>query len=455
MSESVLRTEGVLLSPPDASALEKALALAPEAIVDAAEATGLTDKDGRPAAPLLRRLAAAEGSPLIVLPLGTEEELFLEALMAHCAEWLAAGALLACAAVSGAELIIYAGDEVDAAPLREQLSKNTPAGGLSFLTGPATVVLREESALYAAMVGKPVRSELMEKQFLLEGFEGRPTLILDAETFCWLAASCLAPGTARGKLIAGQENTVKGGALQTQGPPLFGLFPMGAPLADVAEALALSTDHPLLLGGPCGRITPASDSTIEYSHDFDTLRAYDAGCCMADVGRALTERTATLSCGKCVLCREGSWQLRAIFGDITAGRGKRSDFDLVADIGPLIALGAFCDFGRNMVRPAMGLAEHCRADLEAHIIRKTCPAGVCAGFASYAIDPKLCTGCGECLDACEYDAIKGKDGYIHMIDEDYCEKCGKCVDACEEGAAKLAAGRMKLPKRLTKVGAFK
>lgn len=452
---TLLKPESRLFSPPDSAALAGALANAPAALREAAKAAELIDKEGRALGGLLDEMAAAGGAPLVVLPLGAEEKLFANALLAHCAGWAAAGAQLACAAVPGCELMVYAGDEADAAPLRGALAET--ACGLTFLTGPSSPVLREESALYAAMAGEPIRSELMEKAFPLQGFEGRPTLVLDIETACWLAAAVLLPGLPQGKLVAGQALTMADGAPGEAAPPVLGHFPLGAPLGEIAQAMALCTAHPVLLGGACGRLADAStpDAAAEYDHDYDTIRSYDEKCCMADVGRALAERAAALSCGKCVLCREGSWQLKAIFGDIVAGRGKRTDLALVADIAPLISLGAFCDFGRRMVRPAAGIASLCRPELEAHIVRKSCPAGVCQSFASYVIDPRLCTGCGECIDACAFDAIEGKDGYIHMIDEDYCEKCGKCASACEEGAARLATGKIKLPKKLTKVGAFK
>jgi NADH-quinone oxidoreductase subunit F len=73
---------------------------------------------------------------------------------------------------------------------------------------------------------------------------------------------------------------------------------------------------------------------------------------------------------------------------------------------------------------------------------------------SYQIDPMICTGCGECLDVCPEEAIEGEDGFIHMIDEKLCVKCGKCVPACPEGAIRCGGEKIKVPKKLTKVGKF-
>ncbi len=51
----------------------------------------------------------------------------------------------------------------------------------------------------------------------------------------------------------------------------------------------------------------------------------------------------------------------------------------------------------------------------------------------FAIDPKVCTACGECRDACPCDAIEEKDGYC-VVDPDMCAECGACMDVCEFGA---------------------
>lgn len=81
---------------------------------------------------------------------------------------------------------------------------------------------------------------------------------------------------------------------------------------------------------------------------------------------------------------------------------------------------------------------------------------VCEKYLTYIIQPNLCTGCGECMDICQEDAIEGKPRYIHMIDEFECSRCGKCVNACEENAIILVgANKPKLPMKLTKVGTWR
>ncbi len=44
------------------------------------------------------------------------------------------------------------------------------------------------------------------------------------------------------------------------------------------------------------------------------------------------------------------------------------------------------------------------------------------------VEQKLCTACGECVDACPVGAISISDEYAEVSDE--CTLCGMCVDAC-------------------------
>ena len=56
------------------------------------------------------------------------------------------------------------------------------------------------------------------------------------------------------------------------------------------------------------------------------------------------------------------------------------------------------------------------------------------------VDPDLCTWCGECLAACQYDAIKEittGDKQIAQIDGSLCKGGGTCVPACPAGAIDL------------------
>ncbi len=236
--------------------------------------------------------------------------------------------------------------------------------------------------------------------------------------------------------------------------------PVGSKLSDVLEgqSVTASDRKGILLGGIRGRFVRAgelSEYTIEQDSLYDSITFFEKEDCMVEELKKLAQLIQGTSCGKCVLCREGSLQYMTIVEEMTAGKAKMTDVDLIKEISEIIEIGAYCSFGQKMPQLITTGLELFKDEVESHIKKKNCPAGVCSAFASYCILPKQCTGCEECVDECPEDAIEGKKGFIHMINEDFCTKCGKCVDACEEGAIiKVTGARPKLPTKLTKVGKF-
>ena len=47
-----------------------------------------------------------------------------------------------------------------------------------------------------------------------------------------------------------------------------------------------------------------------------------------------------------------------------------------------------------------------------------------------------CLGCGDCMNACEYNAIYLKDGIAHIYEKN-CVACGMCVKTCPNGIISL------------------
>ncbi len=69
-----------------------------------------------------------------------------------------------------------------------------------------------------------------------------------------------------------------------------------------------------------------------------------------------------------------------------------------------------------------------------------------SGFTA-ELNSEKCIGCGACLAACRFDAVKmnGPAGTIPAIDGMSCEGCGGCVDICPMDAVRLTdrqAGRI-------------
>ncbi len=228
---------------------------------------------------------------------------------------------------------------------------------------------------------------------------------------------------------------------------------VGSELSDIVDT---SDAKAVLLGGLKGTFVAGEEAAkekIDTTEKFDSVTVFGQNECMVDVCVQLMNLAYESSCGKCVLCREGTSQFRQIVTEMTTGKSKAGDLDLIREVSDIICVGAYCPFGQNMTRPLTSAIALFPGEFEDHIKRKTCKYGKCYKAQElYYIDPDECIGCGECIDACPEEAIEGKDGYIHMIDQDLCEHCGKCVSACGEGCIRTAVKLPRLPKKRTKVG---
>ena len=193
-------------------------------------------------------------------------------------------------------------------------------------------------------------------------------------------------------------------------------------------------------GGPSGGIIP--ESLLDTPVDFDELTklgsmmgsggmiVMDEDTCVVDVARYFLNFLAEESCGKCVPCREGIYQMLKILNRICEGEGREGDVEVLQEISEVVRDFSLCALGATAPNPVLSTIKYFRDEYEAHIKERRCPAGVCKALISYYIEPEKCQACLICLRNCPVGAIIGGKNLIHVIDQEKCTKCGTCFEVC-------------------------
>jgi NADH:ubiquinone oxidoreductase subunit F (NADH-binding)/(2Fe-2S) ferredoxin len=216
------------------------------------------------------------------------------------------------------------------------------------------------------------------------------------------------------------------------------IFDIGGGIKDGKGFKAVQT------GGPMGG-TLASEQ-LDLKIDYEALKAagsmmgsgglivLDDETCMVDIARYFMEFTQDESCGKCVPCRIGNVRILDILNRICEGHGKPQDLDQLEYLSEQISETSLCGLGQGAPNPIKSILKRFRAEYEAHINEKRCPAKVCRALIHYEIDPTTCTGCTMCARNCPVSAIQGERRSTHRIDPDVCIRCGICAQVCNFNA---------------------
>jgi len=156
----------------------------------------------------------------------------------------------------------------------------------------------------------------------------------------------------------------------------------------------------------------------------------DEDTCMVDVARYFLNFLTDESCGKCVPCREGMRQMFKILTNITKGKGREGDIELLEELAEVLSDASLCALGKSAPHPFLSTLRYFRDEYEAHIKEKRCPAYFCKELIGYHIDPEKCQACMICLRKCPAESIIGGKNQIHVIDQEKCTKCGTCFEVC-------------------------
>ena len=279
----------------------------------------------------------------------------------------------------------------------------------------------------------------------ISGLWGKPTVINNVETLASVALI----------FQKGAEWFAELGTEKSKGTKTFALVgkvkraglievPLGITLREIVYGIGggILGDKgfkAVQTGGPSGGCLPAAllDSAVEYESltaagsimGSGGMVVMDDDTCMVDVARYFLDFTQKESCGECVPCRLGTKQMIDILNDITQGKGRPGDVELLQELAQAVKKGSLCGLGQTAPNPVLTTIRYFRHEYEAHEAG-ACPAKVCRALITYRILADKCRGCGLCLRSCPAGAITGERKAAHTIDPDRCVRCGVCLEVC-------------------------
>ncbi len=324
--------------------------------------------------------------------------------------------------------------------------------------GAGAFICGEETALIHSLEGKVGEPKARPPYPAIKGLWDKPTNINNVETWANIpliinkgaeAFASIGTGGSKGTKIFSLVGKVKNTGLVE--------VPMGITLRDIVYKIGggIPGDKgfkAVQTGGPAGGCMP--ESLLDMEVDFDQLTragsmmgsggmiVLDEETCMVDFARYFLDFLADESCGKCVPCREGIKQMSKILTNITKGKGRKGDIELLEELSEVAGSAALCALGKGAPNPVLSTLRHFRDEYEAHINEGKCPALSCKELISYYIDPDKCQACLSCGRKCPAEAIDGGKNLIHVVIQDKCTKCGSCLEACPPrfGAVRKISG---------------
>lgn len=264
--------------------------------------------------------------------------------------------------------------------------------------GAGAFVCGEETALMASIEGRRGMPTPRPPFPAQSGLWGKPTTINNVKSLAsipviinkgadWYAS--IGTGKSKGTTVFALTGKIANSGLVE--------VPLGTRLRDIifeigGGILKGKKFKAVQTGGPSGGCLPAS--FLNSPVDYETLAqagsiigsggmvVLDEDNCMVDIARYFLSFTQLESCGKCIQCRWGTKQMLDILTDITNGRGRPGDIDLLLELSKNVAVGSRCGLGQTAPNPVISTLRYFRDEYEQHIKKRHCPAAVCKGIVS-------------------------------------------------------------------------
>jgi len=312
--------------------------------------------------------------------------------------------------------------------------------------GAGAFVCGESTALMTALEGRVGEPRPKYIRSNIKGLWNKPTVLNNVET--WANVPLI--------INNGADWFTKIGTEGSKGTKIFSLVgkitntglvevPMGITLREIIYNIGGGIPDgkkfkAVQTGGPSGGCIPEEQLDLEVGFDELTkagsmmgsggMIVLDEDTCMVDVARYFIDFLTEESCGKCVPCREGLRQMHRILTNITRGKGKEGDIEILEELSETAVEASLCALGKSAPNPFLSTLRYFRDEYEAHIKEKRCQALSCKELISYYINPEKCQACMICAKKCPAEAIDGGKKKIHIIDQEKCTNCGTCFEVC-------------------------
>ncbi len=267
---------------------------------------------------------------------------------------------------------------------------------LEVYRGAGAFVCGEETALMTSIEGRRGNPRPRPPFPAVEGLWRKPTILNNVETLANIPQIVLNGGRWYAALGTQRSRGTKVFAL-TGDVRHVGLVevPMGVPLGkiiyDIGGGIPSGRRFKAVqLGGPSGGCIPASH--LNAPVDYETIVrlgaivgsggmiVMDENKCVVDVARFFMDFCREESCGKCAPCRVGTRKMLDILTRICHGQGRPEDLQTLEYWAEVVQNTSLCGLGQTAPNPVLSTLRYFRAEYEAHILERRCPAVVCGAL---------------------------------------------------------------------------
>jgi len=390
------------------TAIEKALAMKPDEVIQLVKDSGLRGRGGA---------GFPTGNKWGFIPQGDNKDHYFVVnadesepgtckdtpLMMANPHVLIEGVIIGSYAIRANSAFIYIRGEVTHVVRRVQqaiedaykaglLGKNILGKGfnleLVLHVGAGAYICGEETALLDSLEGFRGQPRLRPPFPAIAGLYAKPTVVNNVESVASVPAIVnngvawfTAMGTEKSKgftlySLSGHVNN----------PGQFEA-PLGITLRQLLEISGgVRTGHKLKFWTPGGSSTPIfTDAHLDVPLDYEgvsaagsmlgtkALQIFDETTCVVRAVLRWTEFYKHESCGKCTPCREGTWWLVQVLKDLESGKGTEADLDKLLDLCDNIMGRSFCALADGAASPIISSLKYFRQEYLDHLSAGACP----------------------------------------------------------------------------------